>query len=263
MIPFFQLDQIMVGPIAIQVWGLMVALGIIAAVILMTYLAKKYLLSPEVVVDLAIWIIISAFIFARIFYVVFYNPAYFLTRPIDVFKIWEGGASSLGGFFGAALATWLFAKKRHFSWRELLPYFDIMAVSLWLGWGIGRIGCFLTHLHPGRLSNFFLAVNFPGGARLDLGILESITGFLIFTIFILLFKRLIKIRWGRVAGYSVATYAVARFFLDFLRATDLPDSDIRYSGLTPAQWGMAFLFLALTFLSVYGKIKGNLASKKS
>src|SRR3989338_4760091 len=96
-----------------------------------------------------------------------------------------------------------------------------MAVSLWLGWGIGRIGCFLTHLHPGKLTNFFLAVNYPGGARFDLGLYESIIGFALFAVSAVMFKRLVKKRWGDVALYSAATYAVIRFFLDFLRVTPL------------------------------------------
>ncbi len=260
MLPFFQFDKIMVGPVAIHVWGLMVALGIIAAVFLMSYLAKKYILSKEVVVDLAIWIIIFSFVFARIFHVVFYGLDYYLENPLDVFKIWEGGASSFGGFFGAALAVYLFAKKRSLSWNEMLPYFDIGAVSLWLGWGIGRIGCFLTHLHPGKLTNFFLAVNYPAGARHDLGLYESLLGFLLFALCYLLFKSFIKIRWGLVAGFSIASYAVARFFLDFLRASDLPMSDARYFSLTPAQWGMTMILITLTFLAIYGRIKRNSVS---
>ena len=239
----------------IQVWGLLVALGIIAAVLVMLHLAKKYLLSKEVLLDLSIWVLVSGFIGARVFHVLFYNLDYYLVRPLDALKFWQGGASSLGGLFGAGVAVWIFAKLRRFSWIEFLPYLDVAAVSLWLGWGIGRIGCFLIHDHPGTLSHFMLSVNFPGGARHDLGLYESILGFVLFTIFILLFKRLAKLRWGLVSGFSLGLYAVARFFLDFLRASDVPDSDIRYAHLTPAQWGMAFVVAMLTFLLVYGKIK--------
>jgi len=129
-----------------------------------------------------------------------------------------------------------------------------MAVGLWLGWGIGRVGCFLIHDHPGTLSHFMLAVKYPGGARFDLGLMESILGFLLFGIFALLFSRLTKIRSGLVVGWSVACYAVARFFLDFLRATDLPGSDVRYGGLTPAQWGMLTVVAVLTFKLIYDRM---------
>jgi len=99
MIPYFQLTHFNLGPVVIQVWGLCVAIGIMAAVLYMRYLANKQVLSVEVIVDMAIWILISAFIWARVFYVAFYNLAFYLANPASVFKFWEGGMSSLGGFF--------------------------------------------------------------------------------------------------------------------------------------------------------------------
>ncbi len=256
MIPFFQFQIIPLGPITIYVWGLFVALGIIAGITFAHFFSKKYLLSGEVVLDMAIWVLVGAFIMARVFYVIFYNPVFFINNPLEIIKVWHGGASSLGGFVGAGMSIWLFAKKRRFTFKELLPYFDIAALSLWLGWGIGRIGCFLIHDHPGTLTHFVLGIKFPDGARFDLGLLESILGFVLFIVFYLLFKKLIKIRFGLVAGFSAASYAVARFFLDFLRATpDFPGGDVRYFSLTPAQWGMLAVLAALTLVFVFGKMK--------
>ncbi len=261
MIPYFQFVTIFIGPVPIHVWGLMVALGIIAAVLLMTRLARKQLLSEAIILDMAIWVLIGAFIFARVFDVVFYNWAYYLAHPVEVFQVWQGGMSSFGGFFGAALALWLFAKRRHLTLKDLWPYFDISALGLWLAWGIGRIGCFLIHDHPGIHTSFFLAVQYPDGTRFDLGLYESILGFLLFIIFGLLFKRLTKIRSGFVMIWSALSYAVARFFLDFLRATDLPGSDARYFHLTPAQWGMLFLIVVLTSVLIFGRMKRRKSSQ--
>jgi phosphatidylglycerol:prolipoprotein diacylglycerol transferase len=125
-----------------------------------------------------------------------------------------------------------------------------------LGWGVGRIGCFLIHDHPGTLTHFILGVKFPDGARFDLGLMESILGFILFVVFYFLFKKLIKIRFGLVAAYSIASYAVGRFLLDFLRATpDFPGGDVRYMSLTPAQWGMLAVLAGLTLMFVLGKMK--------
>jgi phosphatidylglycerol:prolipoprotein diacylglycerol transferase len=244
MIPYFQYNTILLGPVTIQVWGLMVALGIIASLFVMRSFAKRYFLSEEVLYDMAVWVLVSSFVFARLFHILFYNLDFYLLNPADVFKIWQGGASSTGGFFGAALALWLFAKKRGFTFQQFVPYMDVAAVSLWLGWGIGRIGCFLIHDHPGTLTHFVGGVQFPGGARHDLGLYESIVGFVLFLFSALLFKRLVRRRWGLVTLVSVTLYAIARFFLDFLRATDITMADARYAHLTPAQWGMLVLVLA-------------------
>lgn len=254
MIPYYQLDAIIIGPITIHVWGLMVALGIIAGLLYSTRLAKKHLMSEDVILDAAIWSLISALVFARLFHVFFYAPNFYFSNPLNILKIWEGGLSSLGGFFGAFIALFVFAYLRKFTLRELLPYADIASVGLWLGWGIGRIGCFLIHDHPGMLSNSFLAVNFPSGARFDLGLFDSLLGFALFAVFAPLFNRLTKIKSGLVAAYSWLSYAVVRFFFDFLRATDLPGSDVRYLHLTPAQWGMVIIATTLTFWLIYSKI---------
>ena len=255
MIPYFQYNAFQIGPVTIQIWGLFVSLGLVAGVLLAYRLARKYVFSTQVVLDLAIWNMVGGLIGARIFHIIFYEPVYYLENPAEIIKFWHGGASSLGGFLGAAVATYIFIRLRHFSLKEILPYADIGVLSLWLGWAVGRLGCFFIHDHPGRLSDFFLAVNFPSGARHDLGLYESLFSLGIFILFSLLFKHLVKIKWGLVFGWSVGVYAVGRFFLDFLRAEDLIGADMRYAGLTPAQWGMMAIVLALTFIAVWSKVR--------
>ncbi len=252
MLPYFQYNSILLGPIPVQIWGLFVSLGLVLAILLAYKLAKKYLLSGEVMLDIAIWAILGGLVVARIFHVIFYEPVYYISQPIDILKFWQGGASSLGGFIGASLAIYVFIKIRKFTLKEILPYLDIAAVSLWLGWGIGRLGCFFIHDHLGKLSDFILAVNFPSGARFDMGLIESLLGFILFIIHYSLFVKLVKIHWGLVAILSFMNYAIVRFLLDFLRATDLPNSDTRYFHLTPAQWGMGVLWITLTVILIYG-----------
>ncbi|MFA7654049.1 MAG: prolipoprotein diacylglyceryl transferase [Candidatus Magasanikbacteria bacterium] len=254
MIPYFQIDAIQVGPVTLQMWGILVSSGILLAMYLCYRLANRYFLSPTLIFDLGLWAIIGGLIGGRFGHIFFYNFSYYWSRPEEILKFWHGGASSLGGFLGAAIAIVIFVTWRKLKLKDLWPYLDITSLGLWLGWGVGRIGCFFIHDHPGRLSNFFLAVNFPNGARHDLGLYESLVAFLLFTLYSLLFKRLIKIRWGLVFIFSFATYAIARFFLDFLRATDLPYSDPRYFYLTPAQWGMGMLLAGLTIILICSKI---------
>ena len=255
MLPYFQYDTIAIGPITLQVWGIWVAVGILAAVGLALKLTKKYFLAEPIMLDLALWALMGGLVGARFGHVFFYNWPFYLVHPAEIYRFWHGGASSLGGFLGAAAGVCIFVWARELAWHDLLPYFDIGALCLWLGWGIGRIGCFFIHDHPGRLSNFFLAVNFPAGPRFDLGLFESLLAFLLFAVYCLLFTRLIRIRWGIVGLLSVASYAFVRFWLDFLRATDLPFSDPRYFHLTPAQWGMGAMLVGLTGMVIYSRIK--------
>jgi len=137
----------------------------------------------------------------------------------------------MGGFTGAAI-TYLYLSKKEKIPR--LPYADAVALGLAVGWIFGRLGCTTAHDHPGRRTTFFLAVRYPEGARHDLGFYE-----LLFTLVMtaILFRYAKKPRpEGRIIGLFAVMYAPVRFFLDFLRATDVVRPYERYAGLTPAQW---------------------------
>ena len=110
MIPYFELTSFSVGPLTIQVWGLLVALGMVSGILLSYKLSRRRALSKQVIIDIALWGIIGGMIGGRLFYAIFYEPSYFLANPGSAFRFWEGGASSLGGFIGAALAIFIFAK---------------------------------------------------------------------------------------------------------------------------------------------------------
>lgn len=263
MIPYFQYNAIVLGPLTIQVWGFFVSLGIVAGLMLSYKLARKYFLSEQALLDFGLWGVVSGLLMARIFHVVFYEPTYYILHPAEILYFWQGGASSLGGFVGALFGIYVYAKIKNFSLKELLPYFDIMALGLWLGWAIGRIGCFMIHDHPGKLTDSFLGVNFDSGARFDLGLMDSILGWGIFILFAIFFKKLIKIKWGLVSTLSFMVYAFARFWFDFLRATDVPQADARYGMLTPAQWGMLLIFAGLTFMLVFDKLKPTCHSERA
>ncbi|HTM68413.1 MAG TPA: prolipoprotein diacylglyceryl transferase [Candidatus Binatia bacterium] len=240
MIPYFRYTFIPLGPVHIQVWGLMVATGIVVATLVGRREAKRRGLDPDAFVDLATWIMISALVFARLFHVFVYEPAAYLAAPLRIFKVWEGGMSSFGGFFGAAVGALYYARKRKL---RFLAYADAACYAFPLGYGIGRIGCFLIHDHPGTLSHSLLAVRYPGGARLDHGLLLSLTGFAIFAVFYVLNRRRIARgeAFGRFLPLLMVSYGAVRFVLDFYRAYDLPGSDVRYAGLTPAQYGSLLL----------------------
>jgi phosphatidylglycerol:prolipoprotein diacylglycerol transferase len=96
-------------------------------------------------------------------------------------------------------------------------------------------GCAIAHDHKGHLTDSWLAVRFPEGARYDLGLIEwSFTPFLCALVVYVGHRTK---RPGAVSGALAVAYALVRFPLDFLRATDLgEESDRRYAGITPGQW---------------------------
>lgn len=248
MIPFFRFTTIPLGPIQIQVWGLFVATGIVAAVLVGQKEARRRGLEAEQFVDFACWILVGALISARLFYAIAYESSVYLADPLKIFRVWEGGMSSFGGFFGAAIGALWHAHRTKLSF---LKYADVAAYVLPLGYGIGRIGCFLIHDHPGTLSHSLFAVRYPGGDRLDHGLLLSLLGFALFAAFYVINRRYKGIGERGFLFLFMVCYGVVRFFLDFYRAWDLPGADTRYLQLTPAQYGCLF-FIAV---GVWGIIK--------
>jgi phosphatidylglycerol:prolipoprotein diacylglycerol transferase len=138
-----------------------------------------------------------------------------------------------------------------YRWRKkpFLPHADAIMFGFPFGWMFGRTGCFLAHDHIGRRTDFPLAVNYPpgfffrgdpGGPRFDLGLNEVVWTALIAVVFWVLGRR------ARPPGFFVMLwcllYAPARFVFDFLRNTDLANADVRWGGLTPAQWGCFVMF---------------------
>jgi len=233
MIPYFEIIAIHLGFITIQAWGLMVALGIFIATSLAARRAKKFGLDPNIVWDFAFWVIVGAFVGARLFEVV-YVPSLYLMHPIELLKVWNGGFSEMGGFLGAiAVLVWYFKKHKLDAWL----YADCAAYALPLGFGIGRIGCFLIHDHPGTLTHFMLGVNYPDGVRHDHGLYLSIEGFLIFLLFVLLSYK--KQKTGTFIVAFLILHGIVRFFLDFLRI-----GDARYLTLTPAQYVSIAMIIA-------------------
>jgi len=244
----------LVGDQPIYMFGLLVAIGVIVGDSIVVKEGARRGLDPQDVKFLNVRIVFGGFIMAHLVSVFFYFPETLHNLSLKqlvwrLISIWSG-LSSFGGFLGAAIAFLYYTRKEKIS---ALSYADSVALGLVVGWIFGRTGCFTAHDHPGRLTNFFLAVRYPGGSRHDLGFYE-----LLFTIVIavVLFRYARRPRVpGRVIGLFATMYAPVRFSLDFLRATDYARPDERYAGLTPAQWAcIACLATGVWLLTRKGEV---------
>ncbi len=236
MIPYFGLDAIpLYGPIALKTWGTLVALGFGVGTWVAYRRAQARKLDPSHILSLAGWIFFAAMVGSRVFHVLVYEPGYYALHPWQAIDPRLPGYAITGGFLGAAGAFFAYVKRNKIDW---LAYADTLAWGLPWGCGIGRIGCFLIHDHPGTLSHSLLAVRYPDGeGRHDLGLYLSLVGFGTGILFLLLRRK------PRPPGFWLACFlsieGLSRIFLDFLRVVD-----VRYLGLTPAQWvGIGFFAL--------------------
>ncbi len=244
MIPYLELRPFPLGPLTIQPFGMFVCAAIILGAFIAARRARKVGLDPKILANTVRLTVFVGIFGSHLVHVFAYHPEQFARDPWIVLKFWSG-MSSLGGFFSAAIAVYVYLR-----WKRIpfLPYAEAALYGFVPAWMIARIGCATAHDHPGRFSRFPLAVRFPDGPRHDLGLYEVLLS-LIWIPLTLWLGRKNKVDdppAGTILSVMTIAYCVPRFFLDFLRATDLPGHDVRYLGLTPAQYGC----LVLTGLSV-------------
>ncbi len=228
-IPWFELPNLTLGPFEIQSFGVLSALGILAGAGLSARGARELGKDPHVIPDFAVVGVLAGVVAGHAAHLLFYHPEE-LGDPMRILKFWVG-LSSMGGLAGgiAAAAIWFRAKRIRF-----MDYADAFALGTAPGWGIARIGCFTVHDHPGVKTDFFLAIRFADGPRHDLGLYEAIVLLSIGGLLWVLHRR--GALRGRLLPLLALLYGVARFLLDFLRASDVPYADSRHLGLTFAQY---------------------------
>lgn len=253
MIQWFAVAPLQCGIFELDVPTCFAFVGAVAAMVFVRVRAQSLGLSHKLAVDGIFLILLSAFVLGHVFDVVLYRREALQANWQLIFP-WNGGSCSLGAGAGVVLATTLVFRTRHrqVDWR----YVDEAALALLIGIAILRVGCFIGHHHAGRLSSFFLAVQYPKGPRHDLGLYEAILVVGIFVFLGVTSARNRSASTGRagvITGFALAMYGTCRFLLEFLRGDDIErigrHSDPRYFGLTLVQYAAVLLVAGGALLS--------------
>ena len=175
--------------------------------------------------NLITYIIISMLLGGRIGYILFYNFEYYLSNPLDVLKIWEGGMSFHGALIGIILGTYWFSIKKNITTFFLL---DIIAFVAPIGIFFGRIANFINGELVGKTTDVFWGVIFPKidnnirhPSQLYEAFLEGIVLFFIMNL--ILFKK--NYKTGTCSYMFLIIYGIFRIFSEFFRE---PDSQIGF-----------------------------------
>jgi phosphatidylglycerol:prolipoprotein diacylglycerol transferase len=224
-------------PLSLKPFAILVASGVYLGALCATRYGQRRGIPARVLASFIVYVVSFGFVLGHVLDLVFYSPERLATDPYAVLRLWAG-LSSFGGFVGGAAGALLWRRRYGV---PVLPYADVVASALPLGWVFGRAGCAVVHDHPGVASAAWFAVAYPGGSRLDLGLLELILTLPIAVVFLLMQRRAWP--WGFFLGALCAVYAPLRFALDFLRIRETvlltsPEllAERRYGELTPAQW---------------------------
>jgi len=204
-----------VGPLAVHSYGVMLMLGFLAGLALSRRQARRVGLSPDVALDLGVWILLASIVLARLLYVGLNWREYF-AHPLDILGVWrEGGLSYFGGLLGGILAGLIYTRRTH------LPFWllgDVFAPGIALGYAITRVGCFLNGCCYGTPTSLPWGVVFPGITTLPSHPtqLYSAAGSLLLTGLLLWLHPRLKAQGQLFAAYLML-YGVLRGIVEIFR----------------------------------------------
>ena len=201
-------------------------------------------MTPAQVEDFLTWAVLGIIAGGRLGYTLFYQPGHYLTNPVEILYIWQGGMSFHGGFLGVVAAGLWFCRRNGI---PVLQMSDALAIAAPCGIMLGRLANFVNAELWGRPTNLPWGVIFPGERAQDCaGIVAgacarhpsqlyeaALEGLLLGAVLLwLAFRRGWLRRPGALTGLFLAGYGAARAFVELFRQADAqyitPDNPMGY-----------------------------------
>lgn len=226
-----------IGPFALRWYGLLMLAAILIGAQMGSREVERCGQDSNNFWDMLFWVIIPAFIGARLYYVFIQSPrtadgiGYYLANPATIFQIWGGGIHIFGAFIFGGLALWLFTRIKRL---PVLIYLDAIALALPLSQAIGRWGNFINQELYGppttlpwglridpehRISPYGDLSTYPESVRFQpLFLYESLWNLLGFSLLFWISRRFKSaLKDGDITLLYLIWYPLGRFFIEFLR----------------------------------------------
>ena len=231
MYPHIDPIAIKIGPLAVHWYGLtyLVAFGLFMLLGIwrlkdqpFASITKPSAWVKKDVEDILFYGVLGVIVGGRLGYCLFYKPGYYLSHPLEIFAVWQGGMSFHGGLVGVIVSMILFAKLKKRPWLQVA---DFVAPCIPLGLASGRIGNFINGELWGRFASADLpwAMVFPQSGSMQPRHPSQIYQFLLegLLLFAVLWLYSRKPRGeGQVAGVFMMGYGVLRFVAEYFREPD-------------------------------------------
>ena len=225
-IPFPAFDPVIVqlGPFAIRWYALAYIAGLLLGWQLLKRIVRRpgWRLTAEQIDDLLFYATLGVILGGRLGFVFFYHPGYYLSHPLEIVAVWQGGMSFHGGLVGVVVACLVFA------WRHGLPFLEIadaVAVVAPIGLFFGRIANFINAELWGRVTDVPWGVIFPGAgpaprhpSQLYEAMLEGIVLFVVLQVMARGARD--PATAGRLGGVFLLGYGLSRAFVELFREPD-------------------------------------------
>lgn len=248
-----------IGSFKVHWYGIMYLFAFVSAWLVAMHRAKQpgALINKTQVENLITYGAFGVILGGRFGYVLFYNFDYWLTDPLWLFRVWEGGMSFHGGLIGVIVAMMIYARRID---RPFIGLMDFVAPMVPLGLGFGRLGNFIGQELWGRVTDVPWAVVFPkamdpeGVGRHPSQLYQACLEGLLLFIIVFWFSAKPRPR-GAVSGVFLLLYAGFRFFTEFVRE---PDRGVALvAGMTRGQLLCLPMFVVGLGLLVYAYLANH------
>lgn len=257
----------------IRYYGLAYILAFVMAWLLLKayhHASGRSNLRPEIQTSLLISVIVGVLVGGRIGYFLLYAPNSLVTDPVAIFRLWEGGMASHGGFIGVLLALVWMVRKHRLPWW---PTADVLVTLAPPGLLFGRIANFINGELWGKVSYVPWAVIFPGSAPEGTPVSEipprhpsqlyeaMLEGALLMAYTQLRFWKsgVCRNKPGQLTGEFLILYALLRSIGEVFREPDAP----LIMGLSRGTLYSAFVGLAGLFILLRSQIKNAICQPKA
>jgi len=213
------------GPLAVRWYGLMYLAGFVFVIVLGKWRVRhgpSYGVTDKDIDDMLFYGVLGVILGGRLGYVLFYEPRFFASHPLEIPAVWNGGMSFHGALLGSILAMVLFARRIG---ADAWSVMDLSAAATPMGLFFGRLANFINAELWGRPSNVPWAMTFPGAgpmprhpSQLYEAALEGLVLFAV--LWWLTHSKLALRRPGMIAGAFLIGYGVARSFSELFREPD-------------------------------------------
>ena len=223
-----------IGPLTIYYYGVIIAFGLILAVLYGCKRSHEFGIREDDVVDGVLWVTPFAILCARLYYCIF-SWDYYGKHPIEILYIWEGGLAIYGVVLGALAGVLVFCRIKKIKVTALL---DLMLLGFLIGQSIGRWGNFMNREAFGAETDFFLRMGLLNSRNATIiyvhptFLYESVWNAVGFVLLHFLSKR--RRYDGQIALSYAAWYGLGRAFIEGLRTDSLWWGPFRVSQLLAA-----------------------------
>ncbi|WP_408070441.1 prolipoprotein diacylglyceryl transferase [Butyrivibrio sp. JL13D10] len=211
-------NDIKIGPVTLHMYGLMIAVGFLAALMIVLKRGKKKGLSEDTIYGIFYCAIIGGLVGCRLLYYIVEFPN--IIKDPSILWNFANGYVVYGGIIGGILTSFVYVKRKH---EKFLQYFDVVMPAVAIAQGFGRIGCFCAGCCYGAETNSPIHVVFthsdfaPNGVPLIPTQLMSSAGDFLIGAFLIWFSGKTEVK-GRTAAMYLVLYGIGRFVIEFFRA---------------------------------------------